>query len=212
MIIELRDLTIDTPDGRRLLTGVTQEFRPGVIAIAGANGAGKSTFLRAVATVHPIAAGRITLCNSDSRTERARYLEQLIFMPQTFSAYPKLTGVEFLQYSLRIRGATAKDAREKASAWLREVNLESAADSFIGTYSQGMLQRLGFAYAMQVDVPAYILDEPFAGVDPESRQSLLELVFLTGKSRIVLVTTHDLEEMVVRGARIFHVRDQKLAC
>lgn len=209
-MLEIRDLTIDTLDGRRLLTGVTQEFRPGVIAIAGANGTGKSTLLRAIATVHPIAAGRITLCDADSRKERARYLEQLIFMPQTFSAYPQLTGLEFLKYSLRIRGASARNAGEIAAAWLRRVNLESAANSFIGTYSQGMLQRLGFAYAMQVNVPVYILDEPFAGVDPESRQSLLETVFLTAKSSIVLVSTHDLEEMALRGAHIIHVKDGQL--
>lgn len=209
-MLQLKNLTIAAPDGRRLLTQTDYVFRPGVTALIGANGVGKSTLLRAIATVHPLVSGNILIGQLDSQQQRARYLEQMMFLPQTFSAYPELTGREFLEYFLRLRGAGRKDAMHVSSAWLQQVNLQWAGGARTGTYSQGMLQRLGIAYALQVDAQAYVLDEPFAGVDPENREALIDLLFVVGSSKVVLITTHEIEDMVRVGARIVRVNGETL--
>ena len=65
-----------------------------------------------------------------------------------------------------------------------------------------MRQRLGFAYAMQVEVFLYLLDEPFVGMDPESREKLTDLLFTICRERIAIVTTHHLAEMFSRRAAV----------
>ena len=73
-----------------------------------------------------------------------------------------------------------------------------------------MRQRLGFAYAMQLDVALYLMDEPFAGVDPESRDTMTDLLFHLGRDRIVVVSTHHVDEMFTRGAAIARITDGEL--
>lgn len=209
-MLQLKDVTITAPSGETLFDRINDVFSAGVTALIGSNGSGKSTLLRAIATIHSVAAGSILIGEIDSRQQRVRYLEQIVFLPQTFSAYPDLTGREFLEYSLRLRGAGRKNAKSIASAWLHQVNLETAADARTYTYSQGMLQRLGLAYAMQVDAQIYLLDEPFAGVDPESCQALMEILFMLGETKVVLVSTHEVETITRMGARVTRVNNKGL--
>jgi ABC-type multidrug transport system ATPase subunit len=171
-----------------------------VTALVGPNGSGKSTLLRTLATLHPAAGGSILLDGIDGAREPRKFLEHLVYLPQNFATYPELTGQEFLEYSLKLRGAGRREARSVADAWLEAVGLSQAAKTRTGAYSQGMRQRLGFAYAMQLDVTLYLMDEPFAGVDPESRKTMTDLLFRLGGDRIVIVSTHHVDEMFSRGA------------
>lgn len=209
-MLQLKNVTIATPGGQTLFVGINYVFSPGVTALVGPNGSGKSTLLRAIATVHSVSKGQILVGEIDSREQRARYLERIVFLPQVFSAYPDLTGREFLEYSLRLRGAGRTAAKSVASAWLKQVDLEVAADTRTDTYSQGMLQRLGLAYVMQVDAQVYILDEPFAGVDSESCQTVMETLFELGRSKVIIASTHETETITRRGARVLRVQNQTL--
>jgi ABC-2 type transport system ATP-binding protein len=198
-------LRITAPDGRLLIAPSDARFKPGVTALIGANGSGKSTLLRAIATLHPIAGGAIVLDGVNAARDRRLFLERLVFLPQNFATYPELTGQECLEYSLRLRGAGRRQAKSAAIAWLDAVGLRQAARTKTGAYSQGMLQRLGFAYAMQLDVSLYLLDEPFAGVDPESRNAMTDLLFQPGGERTVIVSTHYVDEMLARGAAVARI-------
>ena len=200
--LTLEEASIAAMDGRPLIQAACARFTPGVTALIGPNGAGKSTLLRAIATLHPVAQGSIALGTLESGRDRHAYLERLMFLPQNFATYPELTGQEFLEYSLQLRGAGLREARRMAGAWLEAVGLRHAAKTSTGAYSQGMRQRLGFAYAMQVDVPLYLLDEPFAGVDPESRQTLTDLLFRICDDRIAIVSTHHVDDLMERGAAV----------
>jgi ABC-type multidrug transport system ATPase subunit len=155
-----------------------------------------------MATLHPVESGSIVLDTLDYSRDRRAILNSLIFLPQNFCTYPDLSGQEVLEYHLQLRGANRRDARSVALAWLEAAGLGQVRNAKTGTYSQGMLQRLGLAYAMQVDVRLYLLDEPFAGVDPEARDILTNLLFSTCGDRTVLVSTHHVDEMVDRGAAL----------
>jgi ABC-2 type transport system ATP-binding protein len=208
--LSLRDLQLATPNGRALVHASNLTVGTGVIALVGSNGSGKSTLLRALATLHPLAGGSIVLNGTDIARDPRRFLEQTVYLPQNFATYPELTGQEFLEYSLRLRGAGRQQARSVASAWLDAVGLRAAAKSKTGAYSQGMLQRLGFAYAMQMEVSLYLLDEPFAGVDPESRHTLTDLLFRLAAGRIVIVSTHHVDEMFTRGSGFVRIAEGRL--
>jgi ABC-type multidrug transport system ATPase subunit len=132
-------------------------------------------------------------------------------MPQGFTAYPELGAREFLVYFLRLRGVARRDARTRAGVWLAAVGLDAAADARTGTFSQGMLQRLGLAYALSAGAALLVLDEPFAGVDPEGRAALTDLLFAAARDRVALVCTHHVEEMVERGAAVARVGEGALA-
>lgn len=207
--LRLKDFRVAAVDGRPLLYAPDMTFHHGVTALVGPNGAGKSTFLRALATLHPVESGSIIL--DTPAQDRRAILDNLIFLPQNFASYPDMTGQEVLEYYLQLRGAGRKQARSVATAWLEAVGLVQARNARTGTYSQGMLQRLGFAYAMQVDVRLYLLDEPFAGVDPETREALTDLLFSFCGDRTVIVCTHHVDEMVSRGAAIARVSNGTLA-
>jgi ABC-2 type transport system ATP-binding protein len=205
--LSLENVRIASPDGRPLIAASKAAFRSGVTALIGPNGAGKSTLLRTLAMLHPLAGGSIRLDGLDSTRSHREFLEQMVFLPQNFTTYPDITGQEFLEYSLRLRGGSREEARSVASAWLEAVGLRHLANTKTSAYSQGTRQRLGFAYAMQMDVKLYLLDEPFAGVDPESRNLLTDLLFRLCRDRIAIVSTHHVDEMFARGAAIARVAD-----
>jgi len=208
--LNLSGLRIAAPDGRTLIDLPNLSFCAGVTALIGANGSGKSTLLRTLATLHTAASGCIVLNGIDSLREHRAYLEKLVYLPQNFGAYPELTGQEFLEYALRLRGSRKQESRAVAAAWLEAVGLRQAARTRTGAYSQGMRQRLGFAYAMQLDVALYLLDEPFAGVDPESRQTMTDLLFRLAAGRIAIVSTHHVDEMHSRRAAFARIAEGKL--
>lgn len=194
-----------------MLDNVNASIEAGVTALTGANGAGKSTLLKTIATIYKPAGGSITLNDVDNQTAKSQFLEQTIYMPQNFSAYPALSGLEFLCYFLRLGGQRKKQAVNIASAWLDTVELSDSMNAPTSTYSQGMLQRLGFAYIMQSDTALAIVDEPFAGVDPDSRAKLLALLFAPQcKDRTVILCTHHVDEVVNQGAKTLRLINKGL--
>jgi len=196
MQLLLNALQIDSLSGQSLLNIEQTEFSSGVTALTGANGAGKSTLLKVLATVNRFKDGLIELDGVSLADNRKEYLRNTCYMPQNFSAYPELSGFKFLKYLLSLHGATGKTAKDMTEFWLRNVGLQNSMHNPTGTYSQGMLQKLGFAFAIAVNKSLTIMDEPFAGVDPEGRALLMDIMFDEQFSnRIFIVCTHHVDEM-----------------
>lgn len=212
MSVELNNLTIQSPSGAVLLENVNTSIEVGVTALTGANGAGKSTLLKSIATIYKPTTGSITFDGIDNQSAKSQFLAQMIYMPQNFAAYPALSGLEFLCYFLRLDGQSKKQALTIANTWLDAVGLVEHMNAPTSTYSQGMLQRLGFAYIMQTQAPLVIVDEPFAGVDPDSRAKLLQLLFAPQcKDRTVILCTHHVDEVVNKGARTLKLINKGLS-
>ncbi|MFV2072657.1 MAG: ATP-binding cassette domain-containing protein [Thermoanaerobaculales bacterium] len=205
MNLALEGVEIAMPDGRSLIASANLTFEQGVTTLVGENGSGKSTLLRALFGLHPLKAGAIRFGPYDHRRDRKAFLAHAVFVPQNFTAYPELSGREFLGYFLRLRGQSKRIANERSREWLAVVGLESAAESRTGTYSAGMLHRLGFAYALQTGAPLCVMDEPFAGVDPRARAVLTDLLFDVSVDRVTIVCTHHVNEMAERGAATSHI-------
>ncbi len=175
--------------------GLSLAVRPGeVFGLLGPNGAGKTTTLSmAVGLIAP-SEGTITLEGHGSPLNRA-VRARIGIAPQSLALYEGLTGGENLRFFGRIAGLSGERLRTRVRAVLDEVGLADRAGDAVGGYSGGMQRRLNLAVAMLHEPPLLMLDEPTAGVDPQARHSILELVLkLRGQGRTVIYTTHYMEE------------------
>ncbi|MFZ4574871.1 MAG: ABC transporter ATP-binding protein [Phycisphaerales bacterium] len=173
--------------------GVTLRAEKGkVFGLLGPNGAGKSTTIAMTVGLLAPDSGTVDIEGAGSPTSPdARRL--LGVAPQALAIYEDLTGVENLRFFAKLQGIpNVKQAAERA---LATVGLESKGGERAGKYSGGMKRRLNLAAALIHDPQVLLLDEPTAGVDPQSRNNILDTVRgLAASGRTVIYTTHYMEE------------------
>ncbi|MEN3009723.1 MAG: ABC transporter ATP-binding protein, partial [Candidatus Bipolaricaulaceae bacterium] len=198
-MIETESLTKDY--GRvQALQEVTLRIDLGVFGLLGPNGAGKTTFIRILATVLAPTAGTARVFGHDVVRDRLPIRRILGYLPQEFGAYPKLTGNEYLQYIAALKGLRRPHAQIRAL--LAQFGLAEAARRRVATYSGGMLRRLGIAQALLGDPKVILVDEPTAALDPEERVRFREHLMGLGQDRIVLLSTHLVEDVAVSCDRL----------
>ncbi len=165
-------------------------LRSGVYGLLGANGAGKTTFMRLLCTLQAPTSGEILLNGKNVRKLGEDYWKLLGYLPQSFGYYPYFSALDFLLYVAALKGLDKNAAKKKSLELLEAVGLIGDARRKIKTFSGGMKQRLGIAQAMLNDPHILILDEPTAGLDPKERVRFRNLISLFSKDRIVLLSTH----------------------
>jgi ABC-2 type transport system ATP-binding protein len=140
-----------------------------------------------------------------------RIWSRLGYLPQDFGFFPHLTGAGMLKYLLRLKGVTGpKGVGALCDELLERVNLSFAAGRKIKTYSGGMRQRLGIAQAIAGNPRLIIVDEPTAGLDPEERLRFYRLLSELAEERIVLLSTHIVEDVAVLCPRFVVIRHGRL--
>ncbi len=165
-----------------------------VFGFLGPNGAGKTTTISIAVGLLSPDAGAVDLGGHGSPL-LARVRAQIGVAPQTLALYDALTARENLEFFGRIHGVPRPNRRKRADELLELVGLADRADSRIETYSGGMKRRINLAVAMMHDPPLILLDEPTAGVDPQSRNAILDIVrSLRDRGRTIVYTTHYMEE------------------
>ena len=167
---------------------VSLQLTNGVYGLLGANGAGKTTFMRMLCGILKPTGGTVTFDGLDVSSEE--YRAELGYLPQDFGYYPDFSGWDFLMYMASLKGLTKLEAKRKAKELLELVSLSDVGKKKIANYSGGMKQRLGIAQALLNDPKIIILDEPTAGLDPKERVRFRNLIKDLGKDSIVLLSTH----------------------
>ena len=167
---------------------VSLQLTNGVYGLLGANGAGKTTFMRMLCGILKPTSGTVTFDGMDVSSEE--YRAELGYLPQDFGYYPDFNGMDFLLYMASLKGLTKTEAKRKSKKLLELVSLSDVAKKKIATYSGGMNQRLGIAQALLNDPKIIILDEPTAGLDPKERVRFRNLIKELGTESIVLLSTH----------------------
>ena len=162
----------------------------GVYGLLGANGAGKTTFMRLLCNIQTPTSGKIVLNDKNIVGLNEKYRGLLGYLPQHFGYYPDFTALDFLLYVSALKGLNEKNAEKKSKELLEAVGLSAESKHKIKTFSGGMKQRLGIAQAMLGDPHILILDEPTAGLDPKERVSFRNLISAFAKNRIVILSTH----------------------
>lgn len=167
---------------------ISLQLTNGVYGLLGANGAGKTTFMRMLCGILKPTGGTVTFDGLDVSSEE--YRAELGYLPQDFGYYPDFSGWDFLMYMASLKGLTKPEAKRKSKELLELVSLYDVGKKKIATYSGGMKQRLGIAQALLNDPKIIILDEPTAGLDPKERVRFRNLIKDLGKDSIVLLSTH----------------------
>lgn len=172
---------------------ITMTVGPGVTGLLGPNGAGKSTLLHMMAGFLAPSGGTVTL-DGDRIWRNHQIYRSIGLVPEREAVYGFLTGWQFVLSSARLHHLPApEDAARKALAL---VEMESAKDRRIETYSKGMRQRVKVAAALVHDPQVLLLDEPFNGMDPRQRLHLMDLVSTMGAAgKTILFSSHILEEV-----------------
>ncbi len=175
--------------------GLSLEVRKGeVLGLLGPNGAGKTTTVHVMVGLLEPDQGTIRLAGRGSPSEAA-VRRSIGVATQALSLYEDLSGEENLTFFGRIQGLSGARLKERTREALDFVGLEDRRKGPVGTYSGGMKRRLNLAVALVHDPEVLLLDEPTAGVDPQSRNSILEKIHaLRDAGKTVVYTTHYMEE------------------
>ncbi|MGH2402499.1 MAG: ABC transporter ATP-binding protein [Candidatus Limnocylindria bacterium] len=188
---------------------VTFEVGPGITGLLGPNGAGKTTLLHMMAGFLAPSAGDVRHDETPTWRHPDVY-RQIGFVPEREAVYGFLTARQFVLASARLAGVA--DPGAAADRAIDMVELRDAANRAIGGYSKGMRQRAKVAAALVHDPPTLILDEPFNGMDPRQRLSMMDLLrAMAADGRTILFSSHILEEVERLSDRVLVVVAGRLA-
>ena len=183
----LEDITLDVKSG---------EF----LALVGPSGCGKSTLLDLLGGLEAPTSGRILL---DGRPIEGPARDRGIVFQQ-YALFPWRTAVQNVEFGLDIAGLKSKARREKALHYLDLVGLSAFANRYPHELSGGMKQRVAIARSLAYDPEVLMMDEPFAALDAQTRETLqselLRIWRRTGKT--IVFITHGIDEAVVLGQRV----------
>ena len=172
----VRDLNLEVAQGQ-------------VYGLLGPNGSGKSTTLKAILGLVTPTRGNTEVFGLDSREVASR--QTVGFLPENPYFYKYLSAEETLRFFGRLSGVQRGTLRGRIDELLEVVGLSSARDRRLGTYSKGMLQRIGLAQALIHQPRLLILDEPTAGVDPAGSREICSLILqLKAQGITVLLSSH----------------------
>jgi Cu-processing system ATP-binding protein len=179
-----------------------------VVALLGPNGSGKTTSLKAAAGLIAPTAGTVVLGEAARPALEPAARRHTSYLPQKVSFPDSLTGAEVVEFYRALRGAPAARSLEA----LRAASLNGAGDRTVGTYSGGMVQRLGLAVALVPDAPILLLDEPTAALDPDGLSTFYGVVERRrDEGRTVLFTSHQLGDVERLADRVALLVNGRLA-
>jgi len=197
---------------RRVDLDVTLELGPGITALCGPSGVGKTTLLLAVAGLFQPDSGRITLgeqilFDREARIDRPPEVRRTALMFQSLALFPHLTALQNAAYGLP-RSLPSTTAKQRARGWLERMRVLHVADRKPRTLSGGEAQRVALARALAMEPKALLLDEPFTALDEDLRRDLgNDLRALVSELSIpALLVTHDRTEAERLADRILRLR------
>lgn len=177
-------------DGKKdALNSLDLVITNGMFGILGRNGSGKSTLMNIIATILQPSKGTVTI--NGIEIKNSQKIRQMIgYLPQDFDFYPNMKVSEVLYYLGFLSKINQKDFDKYVDLILRKVNLIDYKNKKVKSLSGGMKKRLGIAQAILHDPKVIIVDEPTAGLDPEERVRLRNLLSDLAENKIVIISTH----------------------
>ena len=174
---------------KEVLTNISLTIPEGMYGLLGRNGAGKTSFMRILATLSIPTNGDIQM-NGVSIKETTKVREMIGYLPQDFSIYKNMTVFGALDYLGLLSNLPNKIRKERIYTLLEQVHLKDNAKTKVKALSGGMKRPLGIAQALLHDPQILIVDEPTAGLDPEERIHFRNLLSDFSDGRIVILSTH----------------------
>lgn len=197
MDLRIENLSKTYANGVQALDAVCLTIPAGMYGLLGANGAGKSSLMRTLATLQEPDSGSITLGDIDLLAQPNEVRRRLGYLPQEFGVYPRTSAQEMLSHIALLKGITnATERREAVASMLERCNLYGDRKRALTGFSGGMRQRFGIAQALIGNPQLLIVDEPTAGLDPGERNRFHNLLVEIGEQVIVILSTHIVEDVM----------------
>lgn len=186
-------------DGTRVVDGISFKVKKGeIFGILGPNGAGKTTTLEMLESLRPIDSGNATIDSVDVAKNPAAVKRLIGVQPQSPAFQDKTTCKEVIELF-----AAAYGERVDAMQFLRDVELEDKANSYVEQLSGGQRQRLSITTALVHGPKVFFLDEPTTGLDPQARRHLWDMIKkIQSRGVTVIITTHYMDEAEILCDRI----------
>lgn len=165
-----------------------------VFGFLGPNGAGKTTSIRMMCGLMSPDAGRVTIHGVALDVADTAVKQQIGVCPQEIVLWERLTCLEQLQMMGQLYNVTGKIARQRSEHLLADLGLTEKRNQQAHTLSGGMQRRLNLAMALVHDPAIVILDEPEAGLDPQSRVKVREYIHQLAEQKTIILTTHNMDE------------------
>ncbi len=181
-----------------VLKGVSLEVQPHeVVCVIGPSGSGKSTLLRCVNGLESMSGGSITVDGIDigaSRTNLGLVRREVDMVFQQFNLFPHMSVLKNVTLApRRVRGLSAAEAEQRATALLAKVGLADKRDAYPGQLSGGQQQRVAIARALAMDPKVMLFDEPTSALDPEIVGEVLDTMRgLADEGMTMMVVTHEM--------------------
>jgi len=197
----------------RALHGVSFDVQAGaVLALVGPNGAGKSTLMRCIAALDVPTEGTIRVAGLDVEADPRGVHAAIGYLPDFFGLYDELSVRRALTYAARSRGVSVADTPAAVEAAAARVQLTDRLEARAGELSRGLKQRLAIAQTIVHRPRVLLLDEPAAGLDPEARRSLSDLILsLAREGMTIVVSSHILAELEDYSTQMLMIRDGAVA-
>ena len=176
------DLSFSVPEGQ-------------VLGFLGPNGAGKSTTMKMVAGFLTPSSGSVSVCGFDIESHPIEAKRTMGYLPEGAPGYGEMTPWQFLNFVADVRGLSGENRKRRRDEVIGQLHLETVLHQSIETLSKGFRRRVGLAQALLHDPKVLILDEPTDGLDPNQKHEVRELIAHLSKDKIVVISTHILEEV-----------------
>ena len=185
------------------IEGVTFQVAKGeVLGFLGPNGAGKSTTMKALTGFHGVDDGEIEIDGVPLRSDYGRAKALIGYLPENNPLYEDQTVLDYLRFVGEMRGMPAAELAAAIDRCVKTYGITEVATRDIGELSKGYRQRVGLAAANLHDPPILILDEPTSGLDPNQIVEIRNLIREIGKTKTVILSTHNLAEVEATCTRI----------
>lgn len=175
------------------------------VGLLGPNGAGKSTAISMISTLLPPTKGTITYNGRDALKHPEELRAVLGVVPQDIALYQELSAYENMKFFGRVYGLRGDKLKKKIQEVLELVGLTERQKDPVRTYSGGMKRRINIAVSLMHDPEVLIMDEPTVGIDPQSRNYILDMIrdFNRERGLTVLYTSHYMEEVEKLCDRVY---------
>ena len=181
-----------------------------IVGFLGANGAGKSTTLKMITGYLAPTSGNVYVDDKNIIDNCIDIQKEIGYLPELNPLYTEMKVHEYLKFNAEIRHIVGEDFKEALDRVVDECGLQGVVHRTIGNCSKGYKQRIGLAAAMIHDPKILILDEPVTGLDPNQIVEIRQLIKKVGKKKLVLMSSHILQEIQATVDRIIIINDGEI--
>ncbi|AMR66167.1 ABC transporter ATP-binding protein [Aquipseudomonas alcaligenes] len=209
-MIEIKNLTKRFAH-HTAVDGLSFQVQQGeVLGFLGPNGAGKSTTMKMLTGFLAPTSGTASILGFDIQSDTLKAQQQIGYLPEGAPCYGDMTVRGFLEFIAEVRGYRGAEKKQRVQRAVEQVELDKVLEQSIETLSKGFKRRVGLAQAILHDPRVLILDEPTDGLDPNQKHQVRQLIQSLAKDKIVIISTHILEEVSAVCTRAVVIAGGKL--